>query len=213
MRPPTTDLAAEVERAEGAVRRAPEPLDLVQSLVNTLNRVRGYDLLADGDLARWWLARVAPDLDAGRLRDKDLAGLVSLREGLRGLLRSATGGEAVDAESVAVIRAVGRSHPLAVSVDGSGVPQVGPVTEPRDQPADVLAGRVLAALPAAAGLGTLPRLKACANPDCEWAFYDTSRSRSGSWCVMNLCGARHKMSRYRDRQRASVAEPAEGSRS
>jgi predicted RNA-binding Zn ribbon-like protein len=47
----------------------------------------------------------------------------------------------------------------------------------------------------------LQRLKACVNPDCGWVFYDTSRSRSGTWCLMNVCGARHKMERYRSRQR------------
>lgn len=202
------DLAAEVDRADRVVRRAPAPLDLVQGLVNTLNRIRGYDLLADIPTARWWLSRVAPDLDANHLASHDVAQLVGLREALRGLLRSTTSGEPVDGATLTALQEAGRRHPLTVSVDTAGVPRVEPSPTTEREPGDTLAARVLAALPASAGAGTLTRLKACANPDCEWAFYDTSRSRSGSWCVMNVCGARHKMSRYRARQRSSeAAEP------
>ena len=45
--------------------------------------------------------------------------------------------------------------------------------------------------------GTWPRLKVCRN--CEWAFYDTSKNRSGSWCSMRLCGNRLKTKAYRRR--------------
>jgi predicted RNA-binding Zn ribbon-like protein len=202
------DLAAEVNRSDRAVRRAPAPLDLVQAVVNTLNRIRGYDLLEDVATARWWLSRSAPGLDPERLDDDDLAELIRLREALRGLLRSTTSGEPVDPRTLEVLDEAGRRHPLTVAVDAAGIPRVEPA--PAVQPADALAARVLAALPAAAGAGSLSRLKACANPDCEWAFYDTSRSRSGNWCVMNVCGARHKMARYRDRQRSSNAEVETG---
>ena len=27
-----------------------------------------------------------------------------------------------------------------------------------------------------------PRLKICASDECRWAFYDSSRNRSGTWC-------------------------------
>ena len=48
--------------------------------------------------------------------------------------------------------------------------------------------------------GTWERLKACRNEDCRWAFYDVSKNRSGSWCDMAVCGARHKMRAYRKRK-------------
>jgi predicted RNA-binding Zn ribbon-like protein len=202
------DLVAELDRTDRTVRRAPAPLDLAQALVNTLNRVRGYDLLADVPTARTWLGRVTPDLERERLGQEDLVQLVRLREALRGLLRSTTRGEPVEPATLAVLSESSRRHPVVVSVDSAGVPGIEPAAIAPDRPADALAARVLAALPAAAAAGTLPRLKVCANPDCEWSFYDTSRSRSGNWCVMNICGARHKMARYRDRQRS--ADPASG---
>ena len=49
--------------------------------------------------------------------------------------------------------------------------------------------------------GTWPRLKACGNPDCRWAFYDRSHSRAGAWCDMATCGNRIKNRRLRQRQR------------
>jgi len=48
--------------------------------------------------------------------------------------------------------------------------------------------------------GTWPRLKACGNPDCRWAFYDRSHSRPGAWCDMATCGNRIKNRRLRQRQ-------------
>ncbi len=196
---PTDDLRLQVELSEAAVRRAPEPLDLVQGLVNTLNRVRGYDLLGQLPVARWWLGRVAIDLDPSDLSDLDLAQLVELREGLRGLLRGTAGGASIEESSLAALRHAGALYPLKVTFHTSGDVGVAPAATAASSSPTTMAARVLAALPAAAAHQMLGRLKVCANPDCEWAFFDTSRSRSGTWCSMSLCGARHKMTRYRDR--------------
>ena len=48
--------------------------------------------------------------------------------------------------------------------------------------------------------GTWQRLKACGNPDCQWAFYDRSHSQAGAWCDMATCGNRIKNRRLRQRQ-------------
>jgi predicted RNA-binding Zn ribbon-like protein len=42
------------------------------------------------------------------------------------------------------------------------------------------------------------RVKACRAPDCNWAFYDRSRNRSGVWCDMAVCGNRTKVRTYRE---------------
>jgi predicted RNA-binding Zn ribbon-like protein len=50
----------------------------------------------------------------------------------------------------------------------------------------------------AAGLLTSPdlsRLKACATPDCDWLFVDTSKNGRRRWCQMSVCGAREKARR------------------
>lgn len=43
--------------------------------------------------------------------------------------------------------------------------------------------------------GDLSRLKACATPDCDWLFLDTSKNGRRRWCQMNVCGAREKVKR------------------
>jgi predicted RNA-binding Zn ribbon-like protein len=49
--------------------------------------------------------------------------------------------------------------------------------------------------------GSWPRLKVCRK--CEWAFYDNSKNRSGSWCSMQLCGNRTKTRAYRARKKTT----------
>ncbi|MFG1815320.1 CGNR zinc finger domain-containing protein [Kribbella sp. NPDC049174] len=48
------------------------------------------------------------------------------------------------------------------------------------------------------------RLHMCAADDCSLLFVDESRAGRRRWCSMNKCGARAKMSQYRDGLRTSV---------
>ena len=48
------------------------------------------------------------------------------------------------------------------------------------------------------------RLKACANPDCSWLFYDESMNRSRRWCQANYCGNLIKVREFRARHRRTV---------
>ena len=64
-------------------------------------------------------------------------------------------------------------------------------------------GWLLSFVYAATADGTWPRLKACREHTCEWAFYDHTKNRSGAWCSMAVCGNRAKARTYRAR-RASV---------
>jgi hypothetical protein len=49
--------------------------------------------------------------------------------------------------------------------------------------------------------GTWAHLLACANDDCQWAFYDRSRNHGGTWCDMATCGNKLKNRDFRARQR------------
>jgi predicted RNA-binding Zn ribbon-like protein len=82
---------------------------------------------------------------------------------------------------------------------GSGYRNRGELTFAQD-PDDVVASLVAPAPGALLreGLtGEGERLKACAAPDCRWVFFDRSHASNGRWCDMDVCGARHKMRRYR----------------
>jgi predicted RNA-binding Zn ribbon-like protein len=52
----------------------------------------------------------------------------------------------------------------------------------------------------------LARVRLCANRDCSWLFFDTTRNRARRWCDMRACGNRAKVRRYR--QRSGGAENA-----
>ncbi|MCG3040358.1 CGNR zinc finger domain-containing protein [Streptomyces sp. S1A] len=62
-------------------------------------------------------------------------------------------------------------------------------------------GRCLAIAGRAAFDGTWRRLKVCPSEGCQWAFYDHSKNRSGTWCQMAECGNRAKVNAYRARHR------------
>jgi predicted RNA-binding Zn ribbon-like protein len=87
-----------------------------------------------------------------------------------------------------------------VSFGADGRPDLGPVA------GEGVAERVVALLLTevfrAEAEGRWGRLKACWNPACRWVFYDASKNGLGRWCNMQVCGARHKMRRYRERQRS-----------
>jgi predicted RNA-binding Zn ribbon-like protein len=189
-----------VERAL-SLKPAPAPLHHIQLLLNTRNRLAGYDLLSDVSAARRWLAALYEDDRVPGPKDCDdeaLARLHELREALRELLSAHTTGRAPTPEALRSLRAAGATTRLSVDLDGSGRPML--LARNDSGGSDRVIDNVMAAL-ASASPDQLQRLKACINPDCGWAFYDTSRSRSGTWCRMNVCGARHKMERYRSRRR------------
>ena len=73
--------------------------------------------------------------------------------------------------------------------------------EPTSKGVDYALGRLLAGVFAAMSDGSWNRMKACANPECRWAFYDKSKNHSARWCEMASCGNRMKARRFRERAR------------
>lgn len=61
---------------------------------------------------------------------------------------------------------------------------------------------VLAACARLAITGEWDRIKICPSTACLWAFYDTSRNQSKTWCSMKVCGNREKTRKFRERARA-----------
>ncbi len=152
---------------------APEPLRLVQRFVNSVDREHEREWLPA------WLAEHGLPAAAYERASE-------LREAFRSLLRvNNVGGTAPDA--VRLIGEVARAS-VVVELGENGVSLTG--TDPL--------GEVTAVALTAMLDGTWPRLKVCRK--CEWAFYDYSKNRSGSWCSMQLCGNRLKTRAYRKRR-------------
>jgi len=109
-------------------------------------------------------------------------------------LRDAVRAYAVSRER-ARIDELASAHPVRVTFVGDDPALISTV------PDDVV-GPVLVAVLEATRTGEWARLKACANPDCQWIYYDTSRNRSGRWCSMGECGDVMKARAYRERARS-----------
>ncbi|MFI6513478.1 CGNR zinc finger domain-containing protein [Streptosporangium sp. NPDC050855] len=76
----------------------------------------------------------------------------------------------------------------------------GPVLEPVDTGVPGGLARIVAAVMDTHAAGMWPRLKVCTESTCQWAFVDSSKNRSRSWCSMKVCGNRTKTRAYRARQ-------------
>lgn len=173
------------------------PLDRVQSLVNTLDVEIRQDRLAEVEDAVPWLKSNGLLAADAALDAADLPFLRDVREALRALLVHNTGGDAPGAGQLAVLRevAAGGAARAVVGADGE-------ITLSPD--GDSLRNRLailLLIIRDAQRDGTWQRLKACANDECQWAFYDQSRNRGGAWCTMAVCGNRLKNRDFRARQR------------
>ena len=177
---------------------APMPLLLVQSFVNTWDGDGRSDLLLDPPAARDWLTR-AGLWSADRAPDPAELHLTrGVREGIRAMLVANGGGPRPAPGGLEPPQAVAQASRPTLRVGPGGQVSLSP--EPADR-SDTGLLTLLLVIRDAQRDGTWPRLKACGNPDCQWAFYDRSHSRAGAWCDMATCGNRIKNRRLRQRQR------------
>ncbi|WP_188194418.1 CGNR zinc finger domain-containing protein [Nonomuraea sp. SYSU D8015] len=157
------------------------PAELIRDFVNTYDVESDTDELASpAELALWLRERGLAGL-RDRATDDDLLIAHALREGLRAALR----------REPAALPAL----PLRVRTGHDGRPELTPVDHG-------VAGGLARIAAAALGAGW-DRLKVCAEGTCQWAFIDSSKNRSRSWCSMRICGNRTKTRAYRARKRGS----------
>ena len=175
--------------------KIPHQLELVIGFVNTLDREEATDEFAtSAGLQRWLTDRGLLRGPRPGLGEKERRMAIELREALRSLMLEHNGGPA-DARAAQVLESVARRGELGVhfAPDGTAAPAPGRTGFP---------GALAAALVPIAEAsrdGSWRRVKACRADDCEWAFYDYSRNRSGVWCNMAVCGNREKVRAYRRR--------------
>jgi predicted RNA-binding Zn ribbon-like protein len=180
------------------IKPAPMPLLLVQSFVNTWDGDNRSDLLLDPAAARDWLTG-AGLWSANRAPDPAELHLArGVREGIRAMLVANGGGPRPAPGALQPLQAVAQAARPTLQIGPSGQVSLSP--EPADR-SDAGLLTLLLVIRDAQRDGTWPRLKACGNPDCRWAFYDRSHSRAGAWCDMATCGNRIKNRKLRQRQR------------
>ena len=176
---------------------APDPLRRVQAFINTIDMESGQDRLASVDDARPWLVDnglLGADATPG---PDDLHLVAGVREGLRALVIHNSDGPAPGPTVLAPLHAVAASSAVRAILDESG--RVSLVAADDSVRARLLS--LLLVVKDAQLDGTWTHMKACANDDCRWAFYDRSRNHGGTWCDMATCGNKLKNRDFRARRR------------
>jgi predicted RNA-binding Zn ribbon-like protein len=177
------------------VIESPHDLDLVIDFVNTLDIDEATDELATpAALAAWLSERRLMARAAGPPSDADLRDAIDLREALRALML-ANNGDDTDSRAGDELERAARRADLGVHFADDGAVRL----EPRDIGVAGALARLLVPIAQARSDGAWARVKACRADDCQWAFYDRSRNRSGVWCDMAVCGNRTKVRTYRTR--------------
>ncbi|MGZ4168104.1 MAG: CGNR zinc finger domain-containing protein [Solirubrobacteraceae bacterium] len=174
----------------------PHNLQLVIDFVNTLDVEEGTDRTPTPAALGQWLEDQGlrpPGAPALGAAEHDEA--VQLRESLREVMRGHTHRDHA-AEAGRRLEAVAERGELSVRFDPGGGLEIAPRATGY---AGVLA-QLLVPVAHASLDRTWERVKACDADDCEWAFYDSSRNRSGRWCDMAVCGNRTKVRAYRSKR-------------
>ena len=174
----------------------PHNLQLVIDFVNTRDVEAGSDRTeTPEEMAEWLQEQGVRPANAPALSAAGHRQAIELRESLREVLHAHTHRDASpDAERC--LEDVAQRGQLSVRFDTSGAVEV----VPRAQDYEGTLAALLVPVAYAALDGTWQRVKACDDDDCLWAFYDSSRNRSGRWCDMAVCGNRTKVRTYRARR-------------
>lgn len=174
---------------------------MVQYFVNTRDVETGTDRFVDPAALAGWLEGVGLIGDSVEAREADLERAVSLREALRSLMLANSGAKEADPQAIETLNRLVRRLPVGVRFDGEGRAGL----EERAGSFDGALGHLLGLVLWANADGTWRRLKACVNPECQLAFYDASKNRSGVWCDMAVCGNRSKGRAHRERHKDGQA--------
>jgi len=168
--------------------------ELLVAFVNTLDLEEASDEVGEPAAFADWIAGLSGDYIP--VPDEDgHARAIALRESLRALLR-ANNGVAASEEELAPLREAAERSRYRTTLSADGQLNLAPARSDLSG----FEARLLLALERLQSLGAWPRLKACTDERCQWAFFDATRNRSRTWCAMEVCGNREKTRRYRQRQ-------------
>lgn len=190
------------EESQGPISlRSPAPgrLALVQSFLNSIDYEEGIEHFGSVEKIQDWLIARNLIRETIQLSSNDRDRVIEFREALRDIVGTNTGEELWEGATERFTEALGSDAVLIPVVSSDGHIDLVPAGDGLDA---TFAGLMLICQNARVD-GTWRRFKLCRNPDCRWAFYDTSKNRSGVWCDMAICGSRHKARAYRLRKQSS----------
>jgi len=168
--------------------------ELLVEFVNTRDIEEETDSVADPRGMQVWIrertGEFVPPPD-----EEGLDRLLALRESLRALLRG-NNGEQIGPEELTPLEEAAERSRFRTTFSPDGRLDLAPARSDLGG----FEARLLLAVERLQSLGAWPRLKACTDDGCQWAFYDTTRNHSRTWCSMDVCGNREKTRRYRARR-------------
>lgn len=151
---------------------------------------------SDADVRAWLaLSGLAPGQAAAP--KGLLEGARDLREAVRALVAQRKAGVPLKLTALNRALAAGGSHLALAEADGGGLELA------RHYPSQTAAQWLLPAAEAAADLlahGDFGLVRKCESDACSLWFYDRTRSHRRRWCSMALCGNRHKVAAFRQRE-------------
>jgi len=169
-------------------------VDLLVEFVNTRDLEEETDSITEPDQLSAWIAEQTGE-HVGALDQEDVARVHALRESLRALLRTHNG-EQVDERHLGPLREAAERSRFRTTFSAEGELEIAPARSDLTG----FEARLLLAIERLQSQSAWPRLKACTDDGCQWAFYDATRNRSRTWCSMEECGNREKTRRYRERK-------------
>jgi predicted RNA-binding Zn ribbon-like protein len=168
---------------------------LLVDFVNTRDIEEETDSIADPrGLQVWIRERTGGYVDAPE-EEEAHERLLGLRESLRALLR-ANNGEEIKAGELRPLKEAAERSRFRTAFSADGRLDIAPARSDLSG----FEARLLLAIERLQSQGAWPRLKACTDGECQWAFYDATRNHSRTWCSMDICGNREKTRRYRERK-------------
>ena len=184
------------EQLEIGKKPAPGDLIYVQGFVNTTDIESGKDRFATREGLLEWLKRHGLFEPGSEVNEEDRRRVIEFREALRSLL-GANNGEPLDRSALATLEKISAEVTLHLHYEADG----GLELHAGGRRIEAVLGELQAVIYRSMLEGTWQRLKACLSDTCQWAFYDASKNRSGTWCSMEVCGNRTKVRSHRERKR------------
>ena len=174
----------------------PRGIALIEEFVNTADLEDETDALSSADGLRDWLTERELLPAGAAVTDDDVPRARQVREAIRSLLH-ANSGEPLDRTAVAQLNESAEQARLHVNFTDDGKAELVPDEHGVPGALALILGLTYTAM----ADDTWSRLKVCREHTCQWAFYDSSKNRSRTWCSMRVCGNRTKARAYRSRRR------------
>jgi predicted RNA-binding Zn ribbon-like protein len=191
-------------KEQEATKSIPDPLKPLQACLNTRFGTARAEEWGNPEQLRAWLLQRNLLTEEQNVTQSDYHRMLEVRAAIRGLLRINNEGS-IDPTHVDTLNHLAKRTPLQISFQPDGQTTL---TSELDGIDSVISILFIAVFNAMAN-GSWSRLKICHNERCQKVFYDVSKNRSGTWCMMAKCGSRAKARAYQQRRQKQKAENSE----